>query len=128
MSERRWSILGESKSNPSSMQALSSSRSSSVTLLLRLRIRRPFWRSHASLRWESGDHEFCLYKEAAAGGACLSELGGCGGVNDMGSVVVGRGAANPHGGEGGELDGSVVVVGEMEMIEKMELWFLFCFS
>lgn len=44
----------------------------------------------------------------------------------MGSVVVGRGAANPHGGEGGELDSSVVVVGEIEMIDKTEVWFLFC--
>ncbi|KAF7828731.1 uncharacterized protein G2W53_019895 [Senna tora] len=72
--DKRWSCCTsgeESNPNPNSMQALSSSTSSSVTLLLRRFFQFPFRRSHASSRSASGDHDFCLYS-----GAWASDMGG----------------------------------------------------
>lgn len=70
------SISGESNPNPSSMQALSSCRSSSERLLLRRwRLWLPatwllFRLCHASSRSVSGDHDCCLYSGRRGGGAC----------------------------------------------------------
>lgn len=73
VSESLGSKSGESGSNPnpSSMQPLSSSRSSSVTLLLRPSRPDgclPFLRSQASSRSASGDHECCF--TSGLGGGC----------------------------------------------------------